>query len=42
MRTQRIPGPEPDTDPTTLKQALLGLLVDDHTGLWSTTELTAP
>jgi hypothetical protein len=40
MRTQRIPGPAPDTDPTTLKQALLGLLVVDHAGLWSTTELT--
>ncbi len=40
MRTQRIPGHEPDTDPTTLEQALLGLLLVDHAGLWSTTELT--
>jgi hypothetical protein len=39
MRTQRTPGHEPD-DFINLKQALLGLLVIDHPGLWSTTELT--
>ena len=38
MRDQRIPGSEPD-DPSSLKQALLGLLVQDHTGLWTLTEL---
>ncbi len=40
MRTQRIPGHAPETDPSTLKQAVLGLLVIDHAGLWSITELT--
>ncbi len=38
MLTQRNPGHTPD-DPTQLKQALLGLLVHDHQGLWSMTEL---
>ncbi len=38
MRLQRNPGVTPD-DSTQLKQALLGLLVHDHQGLWSMTEL---
>ena len=38
MRDQRTPGSEPD-DPDHLKQALLGLLVDDHPSLWSLAEL---
>ena len=38
MRDQRIPGDQP-TDPSTLKQALLGLLLEDHPGLWTLTEL---
>ena len=32
MRDQRI-------DPSTLKQALLGLLLEDHPGLWTLAEL---
>jgi hypothetical protein len=32
MRDQRI-------DPSTLKQALLGLLLEDHSGLWTLAEL---
>ncbi len=38
MLLERNPGHAPD-DPTQLKQALLGLLVHDHQGLWSMTEL---
>ncbi len=38
MRDQRIPGNPPD-DPSSLKQALLGLLLEDHTGLWTLAEL---
>ena len=38
MRDQRIPGDSPD-DPHTLKQALLGLLLEDRPVLWTTTEL---
>jgi hypothetical protein len=38
MRAQRTPGHAPD-DPSTLKQALLGLVVCDHPGLWSLAEL---
>ncbi len=38
MRDQRIPGDSPD-DPSTLKQALLGLLLEDRPGLWTLTEL---
>ena len=38
MRDQRIPGAMPD-DPAQLQQALLGLLVCDHPGLWSLAEL---
>ncbi len=38
MRDQRTPGVTPD-DPTHLKQALLGLVVDDRPGLWSLAEL---
>jgi hypothetical protein len=38
MRSQRIPSDSPD-DPSTLKQALLGLLVQDHTGIWTLAEL---
>ncbi len=38
MRDQRIPGDSP-ADPHILKQALLGLLVCDHTGLWTLAEL---
>jgi hypothetical protein len=38
MRDQRTPGATPD-DPTHLKQALLGLVVDDRPGLWSLAEL---
>jgi hypothetical protein len=38
MRDQRTPGHTPD-DPVNLKQALLALVVDDHPGLWSLTEL---
>ena len=38
MRSQRIPGDSPD-DPHTLKQALLGLLLEDRPVLWTLTEL---
>ncbi len=38
MRDQRTPGHAPD-DPAQLKQALLGLVVDDHPGLWTLAEL---
>ncbi len=38
MRDQRIPGSEP-ADPHTLKQALLGLLLEDRPVLWTLTEL---
>ena len=38
MRVQRNPGDRPD-DPSTLRQALLGLLLEDHTGLWTLAEL---
>ncbi len=38
MRDQRISGVMPD-DPVHLKQALLGLVVDDRPGLWSLAEL---
>ncbi len=38
MRSQRIPGDSPG-DPHTLKQALLGLLLEDRPVLWTLTEL---
>jgi hypothetical protein len=38
MREKRIQGTLPD-DHTQLQQALLGLIVCDHPGLWSITEL---
>ncbi len=38
MLHQRIRAEAPD-DSTQLKQALLGLVVDDHAGLWSLAEL---
>ena len=38
MRDQRIPGSEP-ADPHTLKQALLGLLLEDRPVLWTLAEL---
>jgi hypothetical protein len=38
MRDQRISGCVPD-DPVHVKQALLGLIVCDHSGLWSMAEL---
>jgi hypothetical protein len=38
MRSERIPDADPG-DPDSLKQALLGLLVCDHTGLWTLAEL---
>ena len=38
MRNQRIQGDLP-TDPSTLKPTLLGLLLEDHTGLWTLAEL---
>ncbi len=38
MRDQRIPGSEPG-DPHTLKQALLGLLLEDRPVLWTLAEL---
>jgi hypothetical protein len=38
MRDQRTPGHGPD-DSIQLKQALLGLVVCDHPGLWSVAEL---
>ena len=38
MRSQRIPGNPPE-DSHTLKQALLGLLLEDRPVLWTLTEL---
>jgi hypothetical protein len=38
MRHQRTPGHEPG-DPAHLKQALLGLILDDARSLWSLAEL---
>ena len=38
MRSQRIPGDEPD-DLSTIKQALLGLLLEDRPVLWTLAEL---
>jgi hypothetical protein len=38
MRHQRTPGHAPD-DPVHLKQAVLGLLLDDQRSLWSLSEL---
>ncbi len=38
MREQRITGDSPN-DSSTLKHALLGLLLEDRPGLWTLTEL---
>ena len=39
MQHQTIPGYAPDDREDALDQAVLGLLIDDHPGLWSLSEL---
>lgn len=38
MRSERTPGAD-SGDPDSLKQTLLGLLIDDHPSLWTLAEL---
>jgi hypothetical protein len=40
MHSQRTPAIEPGCSEDSLDEALLGLLVHDHPGLWSLAELT--